>query len=75
MIKVANRFTISPSFYKYIEGENYGNGYGIPPGGHRRNDNITEGGQVLLIDCDGFMGDGTPQYKIIEKKLEQYHYA
>jgi len=74
LIEIANQMAISPSFYRNIDDENRTNGYSIPSGGHRRNDNIVKGGNILLIDCDGFMEDSTPQYKVIEQKIKKYHY-
>ncbi len=71
LIHAANHFTLSPSFYR--------DGADTPDQakgtGHRRNEHIIEGGNILLIDCDDFMEDGTPQYKVIENKLEKYHYV
>ena len=75
LYRVVNRMTIAPSFFKYKAGENWNNGSGIAQGGHRRNDNVVSGGSVLMIDCDGHMKDGTPQYQIIEEKIEKYHYV
>ncbi len=75
LYRVANKFAISPSFYKYVEGENWGN-ISRPSGGHRRNSHIIEGGRILLIDCDDHMPDGvTTQSSIIEEKLEKYFYV